>query len=268
MTTQSVKLFSVLMIFGMFLLEPGLILGQDFPSLPPPPPPPAANQSPSVSISSPANGSSFLAGSSVNLTATAVDADGSISKVEFFQNGSLIEADSAAPYGVSWNISQAGTYSITAKAIDNAGAVTTSAPITVIISLPPSGNGTSQTVPRITDGNTTMPVTIGSNAFDLVTAGDYILSGLIRAPSDGANSFFVDVDTNPAGTDRKIWDLEISSVFLLYSLKKSRKALLCLIKFQLATFCKSADCKILFLVTFLLAKIFLSVFSTSSSGLV
>ncbi|WP_313205317.1 Ig-like domain-containing protein, partial [Stenotrophomonas sp.] len=44
-----------------------------------------ANQPPVVSLTSPANGATFSAGSTVTVSATASDPDGSVSKVEFFR---------------------------------------------------------------------------------------------------------------------------------------------------------------------------------------
>lgn len=89
------------------------------------------NQSPQVKISSPANNSSFTAGSSISLTANASDSDGTISKVEFFQGSTLLGTDTSSPYNFNWADVPAGTYSLTCKATDNAGASATSAIVSV-----------------------------------------------------------------------------------------------------------------------------------------
>src|SRR5688500_10482773 len=82
-------------------------------------PVPGANQPPTVSITAPAPGATFTAGSSVTLTADAADSDGSISKVEFFEGSNLIGTDTASPFSVDWANVLAGFYSVTAKATDN-----------------------------------------------------------------------------------------------------------------------------------------------------
>ncbi|MHB8915904.1 MAG: S8 family peptidase, partial [Thiobacillus sp.] len=53
----------------------------------------AANQPPTVALTSPANNASFTAPATIALTATASDADGTIAKVEFYQGASLIGTD-------------------------------------------------------------------------------------------------------------------------------------------------------------------------------
>lgn len=88
------------------------------------------NAAPQVSITSPANNSSFASGAVVNITANATDSDGTISQVEFFANGVSIGADNTSPYGVNWTIGN-GSYTLTARATDNTGAATTSSAISV-----------------------------------------------------------------------------------------------------------------------------------------
>jgi hypothetical protein len=96
------------------------------------------NPPPSVSVTSPLNGASFAKGSSVTVSADASDLAygggvGDVSKLEFFVGGNKFAEGTTAPYSVSWTPSGSGTYVITAKATDNEGAQTTSAPISVTI---------------------------------------------------------------------------------------------------------------------------------------
>ena len=91
------------------------------------------NQPPLVSITGPANNAGFTAPASVNITANASDADGTVSKVDFYNGSTLLASDASAPYSFNWTNVAAGSYSLTAKATDNAGAVTTSASVTVTI---------------------------------------------------------------------------------------------------------------------------------------
>jgi hypothetical protein len=94
---------------------------------------PAANVLPTVSLTSPLNNSTFNAPATINITANASDADGTISKVEFFNGATLLGSDLTAPYSFSWTNVAAGTYRITAKATDNGGGVATSSAITVVV---------------------------------------------------------------------------------------------------------------------------------------
>ena len=63
----------------------------------------------------------------------ASDADGSVSKVEFFNGAAKLGEDTTAPYGFTWSGVAAGTYTLTARATDNLGATTTSAASTITV---------------------------------------------------------------------------------------------------------------------------------------
>lgn len=94
------------------------------------------NEAPAVSITTPVAAGSFPAPASVVITASASDADGSISKVDFYNGAVWIGASTAAPYSFTWKDVAAGNYTLTAKATDNAGAVTTSAGVAITVTAP------------------------------------------------------------------------------------------------------------------------------------
>ena len=96
-------------------------------------PPSSTNTPPAVSLSSPASGASFAAGTSITVSATASDANGTVSSVKFYAGSTLLGTDTSSPYSVSWPTVGAGSYSLTAVATDNAGATTTSAARTVTV---------------------------------------------------------------------------------------------------------------------------------------
>ena len=85
------------------------------------------NYAPSVALTSPQNGTNFLPGSVITTTADAIDSDGTIAKVEFFEGGvnKLGEATNA-PFSFDWVGAADGAYTITAVATDDEGAVATS----------------------------------------------------------------------------------------------------------------------------------------------
>jgi uncharacterized protein (TIGR02145 family) len=96
-----------------------------------------ANSAPAVSITAPANNSHHTIGNSVNISASASDADGSITSVKFYVDGSLKTTDTSSPYSYSWNTTgySAGSHTIRARATDDDGA-TTDAEISVILDSP------------------------------------------------------------------------------------------------------------------------------------
>ncbi|MBX9640081.1 MAG: RHS domain-containing protein [Mycobacteriaceae bacterium] len=93
---------------------------------------------PTVALTSPVAGTVVTAPGTVAVSATAADSDGSIAKVEFYQGSTLIGTATAAPYSVTWANVPAGTYSLTAKATDDNGISTTSAPVAFIVNAPPT----------------------------------------------------------------------------------------------------------------------------------
>jgi len=92
-----------------------------------------------VSLTGPVPGSAFTAPASVVLAASASDPDGSVAKVDFFAGSTLVGTAAASPYQVSWPCAAAGSYQLTARATDNAGATTTSAAVSITVS---AGGGT------------------------------------------------------------------------------------------------------------------------------
>ena len=91
------------------------------------------NQAPSVSVTSPTSATSFTAPAAITINATAADADGTVSKVDFYYGTTLLGTDNTSPYSFAWSNVVAGNYSVTAKATDNSGAVTTSASVSVVV---------------------------------------------------------------------------------------------------------------------------------------
>lgn len=98
---------------------------------------------PAVSITGPVGGTILTAPANINITANASDTDGTISKVEFFQDTTKLGEDSVAPYNFTWDDVAAGSYNLTAIATDNDGATVTSSAITIIVNNPPTVNITT-----------------------------------------------------------------------------------------------------------------------------
>jgi hypothetical protein len=121
------------------------------------------NKSPIISITTPSTDQSYTALASINISANATDADGTISKVEFFDGSTKLGESTTSPYSFIWSNVAAGTYSLTAVAIDNLNAQTTSTFVTVYVNnevaatnAPSSANGSAEVLnvyPNPTDGH-------------------------------------------------------------------------------------------------------------------
>ena len=105
---------------------------------------------PTVSITAPTGGATIQNGQSV--TASASDAESGVKQVEFrycagwscsFASGTTIGSpDTTSPYSVTWNSQPAnGTYTIVARATDNAGNTTDSSTVTVVVANSSSSGG-------------------------------------------------------------------------------------------------------------------------------
>ena len=136
---------------------------------------PSDNVSPQVAVTAPANNTSINTFSSVTITATASDADGTVAKVEFYANGTMLGEDASNPYAFTWANVPTGSYAIVAKAIDNKGAITSSVAVNITASNPCNLAGTAfGTSPAYQNGTSTFDkVYDGSIAtyFDYSQAG-------------------------------------------------------------------------------------------------
>jgi uncharacterized protein (DUF1800 family) len=95
-------------------------------------PPVGGNVPPTVSLAASPTG--MMPGGTSVLTATAADADGTVSKVEFYDGTTLLVSDTSAPYTTNFTTTVVGTHSLKAIAYDDLGATTTSSIVNVIVS--------------------------------------------------------------------------------------------------------------------------------------
>lgn len=95
-----------------------------------------AAAAPTVAISAPAANTRYTAPASIPITANATAATGNtISKVEFYHDGLLLNTDTAAPYAYTWAgvPQQTAAYHLQAIAYDNAGAKSSTADVPVFV---------------------------------------------------------------------------------------------------------------------------------------
>jgi hypothetical protein len=127
---------------------------------------------PSVSLTAPTNGAVFTAPASIALTADASDADGTITSVDFYNGTNLLGSDTTSSYAYTWTNVASGSYSLTARATDNSGAVSTSAVSMITVTnavYPLTGQGST--------GGSVSPVStnvvLGNSATFAITASNY-----------------------------------------------------------------------------------------------
>ncbi len=141
-----------------------------------------ANRSPTVAITAPANGASLPLNNVVTITATASDPDGSVQRVRFYDGATQLADDAVAPWSTSWTPSSGGTHRLTAVAVDNLNASTTSAPVSIIV----TASGSDTQAPTLTltspaaqsqgiNGSPTFTVAAADNVG--VTSVDYQVDG-------------------------------------------------------------------------------------------
>jgi regulation of enolase protein 1 (concanavalin A-like superfamily) len=163
----------------------------------------SGNQPPTVTLTAPGAGASYTAPATIGLTASAADADGSISRVEFYRGSTLIGSDTSSPYSASWSSAPEGSYSLTAVAIDNEGARTTSPAVTVTVAAS-SSQGPTVAITSPSQGATfTAPATItvvasASDSDGIARVDLYAGSTLLR--SDTTYPYSVTSNNVAAGT--------------------------------------------------------------------
>jgi hypothetical protein len=88
---------------------------------------------PTIKITAPHSNSTFSKGSDITISATASDSDGAVQKVEFYAGATKLGQSTTAPYSIVWHGPGSGTYTLIAKATDNGGLRTNSAPVSITV---------------------------------------------------------------------------------------------------------------------------------------
>ncbi|MCZ0985835.1 glycoside hydrolase family 48 protein [Streptomyces diastatochromogenes] len=98
-----------------------------------------AHQPPVTVLTSPGAGAVYTQGDAVPLAATAAAADNAtISKVEFYDDTTLLGTDTSAPYSLSVSSLAVGSHSLVAKAYDSLGASAESTPVGITVASGPA----------------------------------------------------------------------------------------------------------------------------------
>lgn len=142
-------------------------------------------QGPTVAVSEPAP-SALVSGSAAPITAAASD-DGRVDLVEFLVDGVVKATDTTAPFTGSWNSTAVagGAHTISVRATDDAGNVTTSAgvPVTVENSALPTTSVTAPANGATVSG--TVNVTANASGGQPISRVEFLFDGL-RYAEDAA----------------------------------------------------------------------------------
>ena len=91
------------------------------------------NPAPTVSLTSPINGASYVAPATINLGASVTPNGHTITKVQFYSGAALLGEDAAAPYSLTLTDLGPGSYSLTAQTIYDTGSVAASSAVTISV---------------------------------------------------------------------------------------------------------------------------------------
>lgn len=134
------------------------------------------NSPPRVNVVYPYSGLEFTTPASTDVVASALDEDGTISKVEFFEGTNSLgtHTGSSGPWSVRWNSISAGTYALTAKATDDKGGQTTSAPVALTVKAIGAGTtGFTDSPPTVTIAGFGATASSGQTISIVATAATY-----------------------------------------------------------------------------------------------
>ena len=101
---------------------------------------------PTIVLTSPTSGSTYTAPATMNLAATVTANGHSITSVQFYNGTTLIGEDTTVPYARTWSSVPAGTYSLTARLVYDAGATLTTPAVTVLVGSPRNSPPTISTI--------------------------------------------------------------------------------------------------------------------------
>jgi len=141
-------------------------------SSPPPTSSSSGNQPPTVTLTSPSPNQRFTAPATVNFAATASDPDGTVARVEFRSGSTVVGSDTTSPYTFTWMNVAAGVYQVSARAVDNLGAATTTTPITITVTTASTGPAPA--------------LHVSGNRLVTATGATYRLLGVNRASAEFA----------------------------------------------------------------------------------
>ena len=125
------------------------------------------NEAPTASLTAPSASDVITEGDNVVLSATALDADGSVASVEFFVDGSSVAVATAAPFEATW-AATSGNHQVSVVATDNEGAASLASAVSVSVDSAQPGNE----APTVSVALSAASVDVGSVVTLTATATD------------------------------------------------------------------------------------------------
>jgi plastocyanin len=173
------------------------------------------NRTPVVELLSPASNTIVPAGNNITLHARAVDPDGSVTTLQFVNtttnatstNTTVIFSDSAFPFTYTMTNPAAGIYTLAARAADNSGFRSTSAPVIVTV----VAAEIRLTTPSLAGGGFQFN-------FNATPGSSYVVEGSLTPDGPGP---FVPLSTNVATTTIETFtDPSADRIFRAYRVLK------------------------------------------------
>ncbi len=154
-----------------------------------------AASSPTIALTSHANGASVPLGTSPSLTAAATAAVGAtVARVDFLVGSTLVGSSLSFPYSTTWTPTASGVAALTARVTDSNGTAVTSAIVNVNVTAPtvtltaPTA-GTIFTLPIVTPiALTATAASVGTTVAKVDFFAGTTLVGTVNAPASGAAS--------------------------------------------------------------------------------
>ncbi|MFD2255588.1 Ig-like domain-containing protein [Luteolibacter algae] len=161
---------------------------------------------PVVTLDAPVDAATFSSPAIVELKASASDSDGVVDRVEFYNGGMKIGEDRTAPYEFSWTQVPAGSYELSAVAVDDDGLTGLSSGAAIVVNLgdiPPLVRITSPAVGSVLEvpASLTLAADATDHEAEVVKVGFYsgALEPVLLAEDDTA-PFTVDLSNLGAGS--------------------------------------------------------------------
>jgi hypothetical protein len=190
-----------------------------------------------VNLTAPLDSATFIVGTAITVAANAVDSDGTVTSVEFYDGATLLGTDTTSPYSFTWNGATEGAHTITAVASDDDSAATTSASVSISVEQDTSGGEVLELTATdaslfgffvLSPDNSFIQVPEGSGneydfseglsraefTFNVTTAGSYQIEGDVLTSGsfvDESDSFYVQVDSSPVTA--YLWDTGTHTTF-------------------------------------------------------
>jgi len=145
------------------------------------------NQVPSVALTSPANGATFVAPANFNLMAAASDLGGFITRVDFYRASTKLGTVTNTPFTLALSNQPLGALTFTAIATDNQGIMATSAPVKITVLKNSSSPTLALQILHASDLEASLDAVVDAPAFSSVLAalrGQYPTNTVILSSGD------------------------------------------------------------------------------------